>query len=81
MVDELNKEYEEYVFDFSFIEDKNVVEIQLKKRYKDGIKSYSIYLEDYILQELIQFFERKGVCIRFNNTASSFWAIDFVTQR
>jgi hypothetical protein len=75
MLNELNAEYNDAIFEFVFQDDdENVVDIKMKRNCQKYIDSYIINLEDDTRNNIRNFFRKKNVNIRYNNTASCFWA-------
>lgn len=75
MLDELNAEYNDAIFEFVFQDDcEGVVDIKMKSNCQKYIDSYIINLEDDTRNNIKDFFRKKGINIRYNNTASCFWA-------
>lgn len=76
ILDELNNEYSDAIFEFVFQPDMDgVVDIKLKKQYSRYIDSYIINLEDDVHAHIRSWFEGLGLKIKYNNTRSCFWAL------
>lgn len=79
LLEELNREYEDAVFEFTFDLDKDdyfgsVVQIQMKPKYTKYLNSYIINLDDETLNNIIKWFKSRDIDIMYNNTRSCFWA-------
>lgn len=75
MLDELNTEYGDAVFEFKFnTTQPTVVDIKLKSQYHKYINSYIINIESDVLEQIRCWFLKNNIKIRYNNTASCFWA-------
>lgn len=75
MLEELNAEYNDAIFEFVFNNGcEGVVDIKMKSNCKKYIDSYIINLEDDTTNNIREFFRKKNINIRYNNTASCFWA-------
>ena len=79
LLEELNREYEDAVFEFTFDLDKDdyfdsVVQIQMKPKYTKYLDSYIINLDDETRNNIIKWFKSRDIDIMYNNTRSCFWA-------
>ena len=75
MLEELNAEYNDAIFEFVFQNDcEGVVDIKMKSNCQKYIDSYILNLEDDTRNNIRDFFRKKNISIRYNNTASCFWA-------
>lgn len=75
ILDELNNEYNDAIFEFRFQNGMDgVVDIKMKPNCQKYIDSYILNLEDDTRNNIREFFKKKNINIRYNNTASCFWA-------
>ena len=75
MLEKLNDKYNDAIFEFIFNDDcDGVVDIKMKSNCQKYIDSYIINLEDDTINNIREFFKKKHISIRYNNTASCFWA-------
>lgn len=79
LLEELNREYEDAVFEFTFDLDKDdyfgsVVQIKMKPKYTKYLDSYIINLDDETRNNIIKWFKSRDIDIMYNNTSSCFWA-------
>lgn len=76
MIDELNANYNDAIFEFVF-QDDGVIDIRMKHNCQKYIDSYIINLDDDTRSGIRDFFKKKNINIRYNNTASCFWSISY----